>query len=204
MGRARSSLPTQSRSICRRAHKAGAADHAHPASRAGRLALAGLERQISAKRAGRKHRITADPVVAGGRVFTLDSRARVSAISTAGRRSGRPSLTPPSDRTDDASGGGLAVGGGAAFRHHGLRHARARSTPATGETLWRQDLDAAATGAPTVVGDTVYAVSRDSRGWAIDADNGRVQWQVTGPAQPCRRRWRRRPGGDRPPCALSR
>ena len=60
---------------------------------------------------GRKHRITADPVVSAGRVFTLDSQATVSATSTSGERIWSRDLTPPTDRSSDASGGGLAVDG---------------------------------------------------------------------------------------------
>ena len=32
----------------------------------------------------RKHRITSEPVIAGGRIFTLDSQSKVTAVSTAG------------------------------------------------------------------------------------------------------------------------
>ena len=39
-----------------------------------------------------------------------------------------------------------------------------------------QDVEAAATGAPTVVGGTVFAIGRDGIAWAIDAASGRVQW----------------------------
>ncbi len=163
-------------------HKAGAPDHAiqHPALA---TSLRPVWRADIGEGAGRKHRITADPVVAAGRIFTLDSRARVSAVSTSGTPLWSVSLAPPSDRSDDASGGGLAVGGGRVFVTSGFGTLAALDA-ATGGTLWRQDLDAAATGAPTVVGDTVYAVSRDSRGWAIDAGNGRVRWQVTGLPSP--------------------
>ncbi|MGI9391554.1 MAG: PQQ-binding-like beta-propeller repeat protein, partial [Boseongicola sp.] len=43
-----------------------------------------------------------------------------------------------------------------------------------------QDFDSAATGAPTVVNGVVYVVTRNATGWAIDAQNGRVLWQVLG------------------------
>ena len=163
-------------------HKAGAPDHSiqHPA-----LGPA-LRRVWSAdlgRAADRRHRITADPVVAGGRVFALDSRARVSAFSTGGARLWSQSLTPPADGADDASGGGLAVGAGRLFVTTGFGTLVALD-PATGRELWTQDLDAAVTGAPTVVGDTVYAVSRDSRGWALDAATGRIRWQHSGLPSP--------------------
>jgi outer membrane protein assembly factor BamB len=43
-----------------------------------------------------------------------------------------------------------------------------------------QDIDAPGTAAPTVIGDLVLVVARDSRAWAIDAGTGRVRWTVAG------------------------
>ena len=57
----------------------------------------------------RRHRITADPVAAKGLIYTLDSRSTVSATSLAGGPVWSRDLTPASDSSDDASGGGLAV-----------------------------------------------------------------------------------------------
>ncbi len=130
-----------------------------------------------------RHRISADPVVAGGRVFTLDSRATVAAVSTAGQLLWTHDLTPASDNEDDASGGGLATDGGRVFATTGFGRLVALDA-ATGAELWTQRLDAAATSAPTVVGDTVYAVSNNSRGWAIDAATGRIRWETTGTPSP--------------------
>jgi len=60
----------------------------------------------------RRNRISADPVVAQGRVFTLDADARVTAVGTNGAVLWSTDLTPPSDREGDASGGGLAAAEG--------------------------------------------------------------------------------------------
>ena len=46
---------------------------------------------------GRKNRITADPVVGDGRVFTLDAQARVTAVSTGGQVLWSTDLVPPND-----------------------------------------------------------------------------------------------------------
>jgi outer membrane protein assembly factor BamB len=127
----------------------------------------------------RKHRVTADPVIADGRIYTLDSRALVSAFSTSGNSLWSRDLTPSSDNSDDASGGGLAVAGGTLFVTSGFGILTALDAT-TGETLWTQDLDSAASGAPTAVNGAVYVVTRNATGWAIDAQNGRVLWQVLG------------------------
>lgn len=128
---------------------------------------------------GRKHRITADPVAADGRIFTLDSRALVTATSASGARLWQADLTPATDNSDDASGGGLAIVGGRVYVASGFGELVSLDA-ATGATVWVQKLDAAAAGTPTVVDGLVYVVSRDNRGWAIDVDTGRVKWEVSG------------------------
>ncbi len=125
----------------------------------------------------RGHRITASPVVEDGRVFTLDSRARVSAVSTSGQLLWTADVTPAPDRTDDASGGGLAVAGGQLFATTGFGRVVAFDA-ASGARHWSQNLEAVATGAPAVLGNRVYVSARDGRGWAIDATNGTVLWEV--------------------------
>ena len=128
---------------------------------------------------GRKHRITADPVVTDGRIFSLDSRARVSAFSTSGATLWTRDLTPGSDRPDDASGGGIAATSEAVYVTTAFGELTALSA-ATGEILWNQNFDAAATGAPTVAAGVVHVVTRNAIGWAVDAQIGRILWQVLG------------------------
>lgn len=127
----------------------------------------------------RKHRITADPVAAAGLIFTLDSRATVTATSAGGATVWSRDLTPPAERADDASGGGLAVADGMLYvtTAFGELHALNASD---GAVAWRQRVPAPATGAPTVSGGAVYFVTRDGRGWALDAGDGRIRWQVEG------------------------
>jgi len=125
----------------------------------------------------RGHRLTAQPVVAGGRIFTLDSRARVTALSPSGAVLWNADLTPSRDRSDDASGGGLAFADGRLFVTLGFGELVALD-PATGAELWRQKLGAVATGAPTAVGGRVHVSGRDGVGWTVDAATGRVLWSV--------------------------
>ena len=129
--------------------------------------------------AGRKHRITADPVVSGGRIYTMDSRAHVVATGTNGATLWQADLTPSADNADDASGGGLAVSGGKLFVTTGFGELVALDA-ATGAVAWRQEFDAAVGGAPTVSGDMVYVVARDSSAWAIRTSDGKVKWQLPG------------------------
>ncbi len=127
----------------------------------------------------RRNRITADPVVAGGLIYTLDALARVSAVSPAGQVVWSRDLTPPGESGRDASGGGLAYGGGRLYVSSGFGLMTALDAR-TGQIAWQQDLGTTGTGSPTVYGDLVYLVSGDEIGWALDAGNGRIRWQVSG------------------------
>ncbi|WP_255200069.1 MULTISPECIES: PQQ-like beta-propeller repeat protein [unclassified Sulfitobacter] len=125
----------------------------------------------------RKQRITAAPVVAGGKIYTIDSSALVTATSASGTPLWSRDLTPPSDGQGDATGGGLAVDGDTLYVSLGFGTVTALDA-ATGATRWEQDIEATGSGAPTVYGDMVYFTSGDDMGWALNKNNGRVQWQT--------------------------
>lgn len=127
---------------------------------------------------GRKSRITADPVVGDGRVFTLDSQAQVTAVSTSGKVIWTRDLVPENDRSIDGSGGGLAYDNGQVFVSSGFGLLTALDA-ATGAKLWQQNLRATGSGSPTVAGDLVYVVAGDELAWALERDDGRIRWQLS-------------------------
>ncbi|WP_246162121.1 PQQ-like beta-propeller repeat protein [Roseovarius faecimaris] len=127
---------------------------------------------------GRKNRITADPVVADGRVFTLDAEARVSAVSTSGELLWTRDLVPTNDSGQDATGGGLALGDGKLFISSGFGLMTALD-PATGNEIWQQNLRATGSGKPTVKDGLVYLVAGDDVAWALDTDTGRIEWRLS-------------------------
>ena len=125
----------------------------------------------------RKHRITADPVVAGGRIFTLDAQSTVTATSTAGAMLWQADLRPARDQAGDASGGGLVVSGDTVYVSIGFGVLAALDAT-SGTARWTQQLDASGSGTPTVSGDLVYVTAGDNTGWAINRKNGSVEWQI--------------------------
>jgi len=126
----------------------------------------------------RRLRITADPIVSGGRIFTMDSQSQVAATSAAGETLWSTSVIPASDNPRDASGGGLAVQDDMVLATTGFGELVALDA-ASGSEIWRQDLDAPGTSAPTVVGDLAYVVSRDGRAWAVELGSGRIAWTLS-------------------------
>ncbi|WP_298261951.1 PQQ-like beta-propeller repeat protein [uncultured Litoreibacter sp.] len=127
----------------------------------------------------RKARITADPVVSGGRIFTMDSVSTVVATGSDGATLWSQTLIPGTDKDGDASGGGLAFADGTIFATTGFGELFALEAT-SGAVKWRQKLDAPLTSAPTVDGGLVYVVSRDSQAWALDTKQGRIKWQLPG------------------------
>ncbi|WP_238364412.1 PQQ-like beta-propeller repeat protein [Mesobacterium pallidum] len=125
----------------------------------------------------RRYRITANPVVSGGRIFTLDSHAQVTATGTGGETLWTHDLTPTRDRVGDAAGGGLTIGGGTLFVSSGFGKLTALD-PATGAEKWVQELDATGNGTPTYADGLVYLVAGDRTAWAIEAETGRIRWQL--------------------------
>ena len=160
-------------------HRGGTAKHAGPH---GVLSAAPQRVWSAAIGTGnsRRNRLTAAPVVAGGRVFAMDARAQVSALSTAGGLLWQADLTAEFDKNgSEVSGGGLAASAGQVFVTTAYGELAALDG-ATGAVQWRQRFDAPVIGAPVVEGGTVYAVARDGSALAVDTANGKVRWQVGG------------------------
>jgi len=159
-------------------HRNGGPTHAIP-----HPALGASLTQVMAVNIGegdsRRFRITADPVVAGGRIFTLDAQSQVVATAPSGERLWSRVLGTPTDSLRSASGGGLASNGRIVIATTGFGRLVAMDAE-TGAELWTQRLNAPGTSAPTILGDLAYVVSRDGRGWAVELSNGRVRWTLSG------------------------
>lgn len=159
-------------------HRGGQPDHALPHPALG-PALAPLFSVPIGEGDSRRARITAEPVVAGGRVFTLDVRATVTAHTTGGALLWSRDVVPVADARGDASGGGLSTDGATVYVGTGYGRLSALDA-ATGDVRWTQDLDAPGSSSPTILGDLAFIVARDGRTWAIETASGRVRWTTSG------------------------
>ena len=126
---------------------------------------------------GRRVRITADPVVAGGLIYTLDSGARVSGVTPDGDIAWSTDLIPVTDDEEQATGGGMAYDNGTLYVSSGFGRLTALDA-STGDVRWTQRLEATGSGVPMINGGLIYLVAGDDTGWAIDKDDGRIAWQI--------------------------
>lgn len=123
--------------------------------------------------------LTATPVVAGGRVYTLDAGAEVAAFSTGGDEQWRVDLSPEAESGTDGFGGGLAVENGRLFATTGFGQIFALDA-GSGEEIWRAQMTAPIRAAPSVSGGVVIAIARDNTAIAYAAEDGAVRWRVNG------------------------
>ncbi|ARO14557.1 pyrrolo-quinoline quinone [Ketogulonicigenium robustum] len=127
----------------------------------------------------RRTRIVAQPVVADGRIFTMDARSAVTALSLSGQVLWRRDMVRGAARAEAASGGGMAVSGSRLFVTSGFGLLMALDVT-TGAILWEQNLDAPAGASPTVAGSLLFIVGRDGRARALDVETGRQRWAIMG------------------------
>lgn len=138
---------------------------------------------------GRKHFVTAPPVMAEGKVFAMDGQAHVSAHDAiTGRRLWEVDVRPTGReyrRDRDAYGGGLAYAGGKLFVTSGYRVITALD-PRTGRALWVTHTDAPLHGAPNVSNGRIFTVTLDDQLLVFDADKGQPLWNYQAIIEPAR------------------
>lgn len=158
-----------------------------PSHNSGHIALNGALRPLFAvpigQPSGKRHRISADPIVAAGRIFTLDSHATVTATGLNGGRAWSRDLTPAGENSNSGSGGGIAYEGGRVFVSTGYGELLGLDA-ASGQVIWRQRLGVPVGGAPTVQNGVIYVTNRSATGFAVRASDGKLMWQVDGIPQP--------------------
>ena len=124
--------------------------------------------------------ILPQPIVASGKVFTMDTDAEVRAFSVEdGRRIWAKDILEDDDDVDAAIGGGLAYKDGVLFVATGIAEVYALNAE-TGEMVWRVTVSGPIRAAPTVAGDRLYVVTIDNELYALDVKDGKTLWKHTG------------------------
>ena len=124
---------------------------------------------------GYRRKILALPVVADGRIVTMDSNGGVSAFDTrAGARIWRVDTQAEDNRSSNI-GGGVAIDNGVVFASTGRGEVLALDA-ATGHEKWRKPLGTAARAAPTIAEGRVYVPTLDDQVVTMATDDGRKLW----------------------------
>ena len=124
-------------------------------------------------------RLVSPPVIADGRIYALDARSRVTALTEADGREQWQTDLVPEDTRGSSFGGGIAAGEGLLFAATGYAEVLALN-PADGAIVWRKHIPAPARGAPTVVKGRVIAQTIDNQTVALTARTGDTEWNHTG------------------------
>jgi outer membrane protein assembly factor BamB len=123
-------------------------------------------------------RLAASPVVAGGRVFTIDTTATVRAFD---ERSGATVWQTQfgTEKGNNAAlfGGGLAVAGGRVYATNGLGYVVALDA-GNGGIAWQVQPGGPLRGSPTVGNDALYVMSQDSQLYSLKLTDGSTNWNA--------------------------
>jgi outer membrane protein assembly factor BamB len=134
----------------------------------------------AAEGSDRNGRLTASPIVAGGRVFVLDSRANVRAFSAQGGGSAwTRSLVPEGKDGRGAFGGGLASDGSRLYATTAFGEALALDA-ATGAILWRKQVDSPIRAAPTVTDGKMVFITVANQVYCLSTADGIELWASQG------------------------
>lgn len=124
-------------------------------------------------------RIVAQPIVAGGKIFTIDSENLVSAFDAeTGKRLWELELTP--EHEDDGHiSGGLAYDNGRLYVATGFALVFGIDAN-TGKALWVSKADAPMRAAPTARGNRVFVITLNNELIAFDGRDGSKIWNYQG------------------------
>ncbi len=129
-------------------------------------------------------RLIAQPVVAEGKFFALNSDGEVVALNAAnGSALWRRNILTEDEGQGDV-GGGVGYANGVVYVATGGAEVLALNA-GTGAILWRVSLDAPIRGAPTISGGRVYVVTTENELVALDpSKKGERLWNFAGVAEP--------------------
>ena len=128
---------------------------------------------------GYRRKILAQPVVANGLVYTMDSAGTVTAFTLAAGAQVWRTETRGKDVSSSNVGGGLGVGGGILYAVNGLGDLVALDA-AKGTEHWRTYLGAPGRSAPTIVEGRLFLTTIEDKLLAVAATDGHVIWTFQG------------------------
>ena len=121
-------------------------------------------------------RLAAPPIVAKGRVYTIDTLGAVRAFDAKTGGQVWASQTPEMKGNEDALyGGGIAYDNGRIFATNGLGFVSALSEE-NGGIAWQVRPGGPLRGAPTVANGALYVISQDNQIYSLKEEDGSSNW----------------------------
>lgn len=149
----------------------------------GHLAFSGSAKTLWKEDAGAGSnsdgRVTALPIVYGGKVFTMDREGKVTAFSMNGGRVWRTDLKPEEEKADSGFGGGLAAEGDTIYVATGFGTVVALNA-SSGKPVWTKSIGVPIRTSPTVASGKVFVVNTESELFALSTQDGKQLWTGRG------------------------
>jgi outer membrane protein assembly factor BamB len=144
----------------------------HPA-----LGLAlGQAWSVSIPGSSNRERLAAAPVVSGGKLYVVDTKATVHAYdATNGNPIWSVKFGTEGEGKSSLFGGGVSVEGDVAYVTNGLGDVGALNA-ATGAQLWKKRPGGPLRGAPAYGNGNIFVMSQDNQLVALKASDGTVEW----------------------------
>ncbi len=121
-------------------------------------------------------RLASSPVVAQGRVFTIDTVATVSAFDgQSGGSVWRTQFGADQGNSGSLFGGGIAYDSGRIYATNGLGYVVALDS-SNGGIIWQVRPGGPLRGEPTVAGDALYVMSHDNQIYSLKTSTGETNW----------------------------
>lgn len=123
-----------------------------------------------------RERLAAAPVVAGNRLYVIDTEGVVRALAAdTGAQLWRANTVQGDGNRAARFGGGASVEGDRVYATNGLGDVVALNA-GDGAEIWRRRPGGPLRGAPTLANGNVYVVSQDNQLFALSQDTGEVAW----------------------------
>ncbi|HPF78345.1 MAG TPA: PQQ-binding-like beta-propeller repeat protein [Alphaproteobacteria bacterium] len=123
--------------------------------------------------------LNARPVVAAGKVFTIDTKSNVRAFhNQTGKMLWETNVRHQIEK-DPVISGGLSYAGNVLYVTSGYNEVLALN-PDTGEIYWRTQISAGSRAAPTVYNGRVFVTGLNNNAMALNAKDGKILWEYEG------------------------
>ena len=127
-----------------------------------------------------KARLGAAPVLGGGKIFVIDTRGVVKAISPAnGSTLWETQVRGAGSSSATLFGGGVSYDNGRVYATNGAGYAAALDAT-NGASVWQVRPGGPLRGAPTIANDNIYVVSQDNQLYALNPADGALRWTGSG------------------------